>query len=155
MPSEKSRYLGNDLGPAAPLGIDELRARLSSLDSSRLADLLWHRSQSDDVLLKASMVFAILQPASDDWETACAAIDYAIHFPDHVRYTERGHGLILDVIRQALDLMKEGQREFALRVAGYAIERAHEVAENFEDDWDWTSSLNDLEKWACGTRGEV
>ena len=137
------------------MGIDELRSRLSALDSSRLADLLWLRAQSDDVLWKASMALAALQPSSDDWEKSRAAIDFALHFPDYVRYTERGHGLILDVIRQALDLMKEGQREFALRVADYAIERGHEVAKNFEDDWDWTSSLDDLEKWACGIRGEA
>lgn len=84
-----------------------------------------------------------------DWEPIKAAIDYALHFPEFVRYTESGHGQILDEIRNTLELLvQQGNCELALRAAQHAITLGHEVAENFEDDWDWNSSLNELTRWA-------
>jgi hypothetical protein len=148
MPSEKSRYLNRNRGPTQPFEFLELRERIAFLGVSRLAELLWIRAQNDDVLTKALMVTLSLN-AGGDSELAKRAIDYALHFPDYVRYTERGHGQILDEIKISLqDWAEDGHREFALQLARYAIERAQSVSENFEDDWAWTCSLENLRKWA-------
>ncbi len=149
MPSEKSRYLRRNLGPPPPLNVNELRDHLGALGADQLAELVWSRSQYDDVLRKTLMVSVAARMAHGNWDKAKAAVDYALHFPDYVRYTERGHGQILREIEAALEfLVSRDQLELALCLARYTIARGQEVAENFEDDWDWTSSLKSLAEWA-------
>jgi hypothetical protein len=148
MSSEKSRYLKRNRGPTCPLDEDDLMEHLPSLGPKRLAELLWVRAQNDKTLMKALMASVGIRLAGDNWDKAKSAIEYGLHFPDFARYTESGHGLILDEIKSTLQsLFEEGNTEFAARAARYAVERAQEVAENFENDWDWTSSLDDLSKW--------
>lgn len=137
-----------------PLEMEEFRSLLPSLGVDKLSEMAWIRAQEDDVLSKALMATICLRNADGDWEKAMGAIEYALHLPNYVRYTEGGHGIILDEIRSALQAIDEqGLPEFALRAARFAIERAEAVAENFEDDWDWTSSLSDLKAWFERTRG--
>ena len=148
MPSEKSRYLERNRGPEAPVEFMELKKHLSLFGTDRMAEILWIRAQYDDVLAKSLMGCAGILLSNGDWEKAKTAIDYALHFPDYVRYTDGGHGQILEEIKTTLeDLTKQNQREFALRIGQYVIERGHEISENFEDDWDWTSSLSNLKEW--------
>lgn len=91
------------------------------------------------------MISAALSSAAGDYEKAKAAVDYAIDFPDYVRYSERGHGQILEEIKSAVQSLAGGShREFAIWLAQYAIERAEEIAANFEDDWEWRYSLEGL-----------
>ncbi len=154
MPSEKSCYLERNRGPAMPLTMNELRERLPVLGANHLAELLWVRSQEDDVLTKALAASICLRTSMGDWEKAKGAVEFALHFPDYVRYTEGGHGLILDEITAALQaVIDNGDREFGLRVAQYALKCAQTVAENFEEDWDWTCSIGGLEKWIEKARG--
>ena len=149
MPSEKSRYLNRKRGPMPPMDFNELKDHLPSLGSERLADLLWIRAEQDEILRKVLMAAVGIQSASGDFEKAKIAIDYALHFPDFIRYTEDGHGQILEEIKVCLEnIANNGKREFAIRVARHAIDRGQEVAENFQDDWDWTSSLKNLSEWA-------
>lgn len=153
MPSERSLYIERNRRPAIPLEMDEFRNLLPSLGVKRLAEIIWTRAQEDDVLSKALMASICLRAANGDWEKAKSAIDYALHFPDYVRYIEGGHGLIIDEITSALQALSErGNGEFAIRIARFAAERAQEVAENFEDDWDWTSSLDGLTKWIANSQ---
>lgn len=148
MPSERSRYSARNRGPSIPLEMTEFRDLLPSLGIDRLAEIAWIRAQEDDTLCKALIASVCLRAANGDWEKAKDAIEYALHFPDYVRYTEDGHGLILHEITSALRaLTEQGQHDFALRVARFAADLAQSVAENFEDDWDWTSSLAELRKW--------
>lgn len=155
MPSKRSRYIEKNREPEMPLEMEEFRNLLPTLGVNRLTNIVWVRSQEDNVLNKALMVSICLQATNGEWEKAKAAIEYTLHFPDHVRYTEGGHGIILDEIRLSLqDLAKQGQHEFAMRIARFAVERAKKVAENFEDDWDWTSSLDGLMKWLDTGGGE-
>ena len=152
MPSEKSRYMLRNLEPEAPLDFDELRTELSTLGARHLAELLWLRAQYDDILRKSATVSIVLRLSKGDWDKAKKAIDYALHFPDYVRYTEDGHGLIIEEIKSALDVLAaQNQAEFALQIAQYAVEVGQKVADNFEDDWEWTSSLEDLVEWIVET----
>ncbi len=147
MPSEKRRYINRRRDPTPPFEFLELRKLIPSMGSDRLAEILWIRAQSDDMLGKVLMVTVALQ--ADDLERAKLAVDYALHFPEFVRYTESGHGQILEEIKTSLEnLAGEGRTDFALNIARYAIQRAHEVAENFEEDWDWISSIESLEEWS-------
>ena len=147
VPSEKSRYANRNRGPTPPFEFLELREQIPSLGVHRLAELLWIRAQNDDILTKALMVGLSIKSGTDS-DLAKRAIDYALHFPDFVRYSEGGHGQILDEITTSLqDFANRGHRDLALQLARYTIARAQEVSENFEDDWAWTSSLEDLRKW--------
>lgn len=148
MPSEKSRYMRKHHGPTSPLTFESLREHIPTLGVARLTELLWVRAQEDDVLQKALTASIAIRTFPEDISKAKAAVDYALHFPDYVRYTEGGHGLILDEIQSALEFLESrGKRYMALDIAQHAIHLGQEVAENFEDDWDWTSSLKDLIEW--------
>ena len=148
MPSEKSRYLNKDCVPSAPLNFTELKQNLPSFGIKRLVEILWMSSQRDHVLRKALMVSVGIQLADGNLEKAKAAIDYALHFPDYIRYNDRGYGLILSEIRVTLECLEDKiNKEFVLSVAQYAFELGQVVSENFEDDWDWISDLEDLEHW--------
>ena len=94
------------------------------------------------------MVSVGIQLAEGNLEKAKAAIDYALHFPDYIRYNDHGYGLILNETRVTLECLADKiNKEFVLDVAEYAFERGQVVSQNFEDDWDWISSLEDLENW--------
>lgn len=147
MPSEKLRYLVNRNDPKPPIDLQELRKNLSSFDSEHLMDILWVRAQEDVLLSKILIVSAVLHSSAGDTERAEAAIDYALYFPGHVRYSESGHGQILDEIKRSIQYQAErGYSEFAICVGEYAIELAEKISENFEDDWEWVCSLDDLVK---------
>lgn len=148
MPSEKSRYIHKNQGPTSPLTFESLREHIPVLGVARLTELLWVRAQEDDVLQKALTASIAIRTFSEDINKVKVAVDYALHFPDYVRYTESGHGLILDEIQSALEFLESlGKSDIALDIARHAIHLGQEVAENFEDDWDWTSSLKDLIEW--------
>ncbi len=148
MSSEKLRYLKLRCGPSAPLEWSELKEQLPKLGIDRLADILFHSSENNDILKKLLMGTVGIQLAMGEWEKTKAAIDYAFHFPDYVRYTEHGHGQIIEEIITSLELLvDQGQEHFAIRIAEYAIEKAQSIAENFEDGWDWTSSIENLRQW--------
>ena len=149
MPSEKSRYMNRNSQPAPPFDFLNVRERVSSLGVTRLAELVWTRSENDSVLAKIMMVTLALEGTDGDIDFAKRAIDYGLYFPEYVRYTEGGHGQILYEIKGSLQhLADSGHNDLALRLARHTIERAQEVSENFEDDWDWTSSIDDLRNWA-------
>lgn len=113
-----------------------------------MAEIAWVCAQSDEVLSKTLMVAMSLRLPHLNWEKARSAIDYAFHFPDYVRDTEDGHGMILSEIRASAELLAaQNNRDLALRIAQYVVERGQEIAENFEEDFDWTSSLDDLNEW--------
>ncbi len=148
MPSEKFRTSKHNLGPVEFLNPLEFKDHISGLGLDRLSSLLWIRAEGDDVLRKALVVATGIHQANGEWEKVKYAIDYALHFPDYVSYTVTGHGQILEEIKLSLKLLVcQNKCEFALRIGQYALECGQSAAENFEDDWDWTSSLNDLEKW--------
>jgi len=148
MPSEKSRYLKRNLSPSPPIDFHELRNHLATLGVDRLAKIAWACAQSDETMNKTLMMAATVRLPDLNWDKAKSAIDYALHFPDYVRYTENGHGMILSEIQASAEFLAgRNNLDLALRIARYAIERGQEVAENFEDDFDWTSTLDDLSEW--------
>ncbi len=155
MPSEKSRYLKRNKGPLAPLDSDELRKHIHCFNQERLANLVSINVERDLVLKKALITSIAIQLAGGDWEKTKQAIDYALHFPDLVAYNDRHYyGLILDEIILALEiLIEKNDRQFAMRVAQYVFECGQESMENFEDDWEWSLSLDDLAKWI--SRNEI
>src|SRR5665648_278842 len=113
MPSEKSRYLKENRGPKPPLEFKDLKDRLVSLGADQLAEMIWHRAQVDELLTNTAMISIALRSAHCSWEEAKAAIDYALHFPDHIRYTEHGHEQILYEIKMTLEfLTNQVKREF-------------------------------------------
>jgi len=94
------------------------------------------------------MITVALEKADGDLEKAKKAIDYALHFPEWVRYTEDGHDQVIEEIKIALEqLSNQGQKEFADSIARYAIDCGERIMENFEDDWSWSYSLNQLKEW--------
>lgn len=143
MPSEKLRYLERDRGPQPPFPFTELRERMLLLDSEHLAEILHCRAQRDKLLQKILFI-SIALANGDDIEVARAAVDYALHFSDYVRYFEHGHGQILDEIRVTLQKVANDHLQFAIEVGEYAIARANKISENFEDDWEWRCSLERL-----------
>ncbi len=148
MPSEKMRYLKN-CGPRSPLNFKELKKHLPALGAKRLAEIIWLRAQYDSALGQAIMGSIAIQLANGDWEATKAAIDYALHLPDHIRYSEGDYGIILDEITVALEyLHQQGKGDFARKAAQYTIELATIRMENFEDGWGWECSLDMLVSWA-------
>ena len=146
MSSEKSRYLNR--GPSAPLHWTELKTHLQGFEQTRLVELLWMSAQNNIVLWKALMASVSMELANGDWEKTKAAIDYSFYFKDYVRYNDCKCGIILNEMLNALEILKNKVSvEFALRVAHYILERGQDLLMNFEDGWDWTLSLEELEKW--------
>jgi hypothetical protein len=95
-----------------------------------------------------AMSFIQMVLAEGDWEKTKEAIDYAFYFQDYVRYTDCHYGIILDEMIKALEILKNKVSvEFALRVAHYIFEHGQDVMMNFEDDLDWTLSLEEIKKW--------
>lgn len=146
MPTEKFRYLNR--GPSAPLERTELKARLGGFEHERLVELLWMSAQNNFALWKALMASVSMQLAKGNWEKTKEAIDYAFYFQDYIHYSDCNYGIILDEMLNALEILKnQVSVEFALRVAHYIFERGQDMVMNFDDDWDWTLSLDKLEKW--------
>ena len=146
MSSEKSRYLNR--GPSAPLHWTELKTHLQGFEHARLVELLWMSAQNNIVLWKALMASVSMELANGDWEKTKAAIDYSFYFKDYVRYNDCKCGIILNEMLNALEILKNKVSvEFALRIAHYIFERGQDLLMNFEDGWDWTLSLEELEKW--------
>ena len=146
MATEKSRY--RNRGPSAPLDWTELKTHLSGFEHERLVELLWMSAQTNGPLWKALMASISMQLAEGNWDKTKEAIDYALYFQDYIRYTDCHYGIILDEMINALEILKnQVSVEFALRVAHYIFENGQDVIMNFEDDWDWTCSLEALEKW--------
>ncbi len=115
MPSEKScyRYLNRNRGLLSPLSFVELKKHLHSFGIEHLVGVLWISSQRNKVLRKALMASIGIQLADGSWKKAKAAIDYALDFPDYVRYYERG--FILDEINNTLKcLYEQGNKEFVI-----------------------------------------
>ena len=156
MPSEKHRYIDARRGPESPLNFNDLRERLLHFGSNQLADILWVRSQSDDVLRRILIGSVGLRLVPPDIQQARAAIDCAIHFPDFIRYFEKGHDQILEEIRNAAEVQAaNGYRQFAVEIMEYALSKAEEVAENFEEDWDWTYSMQQLSECVNKLKSEM
>ena len=146
MSSEKLRYLNR--GPSAPLHWTELKTHLQEFEHTRLVELLWMSAQNNAVLWKALMASVAMQQANGDWEKTKAAIDHSFYFKDYVRYTDCKCGIILNEMLNALEILKnQVSVEFALRVAHYIFDRGQDLLMNFEDGWDWTLALEELEKW--------
>lgn len=146
MPTEKFRYRNH--GPSAPLDWTELKAHLSRVEHEHLVELLWMSAQNNSALWKALMASAAIKLAEGNWEKTKEAIDYAFYFQDYIRYTDCKHGIILDEMINALEILKnQVSVEFSLRAAHYIFECGQELLMNFEDGWDWTLSLERLEKW--------
>ena len=156
MSSETLRYLERNRGFDAPIGFTELKKYLPMLSIERMVDILWICAQYDPVLVKSLMGSVGILLSHEDWEKAKAAVDYAIHFPDYIRYTERGYGQVLEEIKTTLEhFVNQDQIEFVLRIAQYTIERGHVLVENFEDSWDWVSSLENFEQWASDLKARL
>lgn len=131
--------------PIPPFDLNNLRDHLVTLGAERLAEIVWVRAQDDEVLQKSIMVTLALQDASEDWEKAKNAIDYALHFSNFVRYSEGGHSQVIDEIKKELEnLYERGNSDAAIQIARYTITRAQDIAENFEDDWEWTCGIKSL-----------
>jgi hypothetical protein len=148
MGSEKSRYMYRNNRIPAPLNIDELKPYLIDLGAKRLADMMWMSAQWNEVL-RRSVMGAIGIQASQDLATAKAAIDYALDLPTDISYQESGYGLILYEIQNTLEgLMEDSVNPVGvLELARYTCDQAEKRIENFQDDWDWVSSLECLQEW--------
>lgn len=148
MPSEKSRYLNKKAG-SSPLDFKDLKTLLlPALGVERLVKMLCIRSQWDNLLNKALVASIEINLSNGCWEKAKAAIDYALYFPDQIRYYEHGHWLIINEISDTADeLSKQEKIKFALQVASYTLKLGRAITNKFEDDWEWVISLNSLENW--------
>lgn len=145
MPSEKLRYLKQRHGPAAPIPFQELSDHLSGLSSKHLIDLLQVRAQTDDLLRRILVVAVTLCSPTCNLTNATAALDYALHLPDFVRYAEHGHGQVLEEIAKGLEYQAmSGNQDLVLAIGDYSIAQAQKIAEHFEDDRNWTYSLEGL-----------
>lgn len=146
MPSEKSRYLNR--GPSSPVDMEQLKTHLNSFTQEHLVEIIWSSAQYNSVLWQALSAFIGIRLAKDNWEEAKKAIDFALYFPDIIRYTEKGHGIIIDEMINALELLyKESGKQFTLQITNYILEQAQKALECFEDDWNWTCALESLEDW--------
>lgn len=151
MSSEKSRYRKH--GPSAPLDMNQLKEHLNFFTQEHLIEIVWLSAQSNSTLLKALSAHIGILMANGDWETTKAAIDFALYVPDIVRYTEHGHDIIIFEMINALEILYEkGGKEFALRTGEYILESGRAVQEYFEDDWEWSCALEDIEKWVCNKK---
>lgn len=145
-PSKKSRY--SDREPSSPIDMHDLRKHLNSFSKDQLVEILWLRSQYDRLLWKAISAFTGMQLANGDFQKAKEYINFALYFPDFIRYTEHGHSVIMYKIINALDILYEKtEKANTLQIADYILKKGHAVLENFEDSWEWFSALEHLEKW--------
>lgn len=145
MPSEKLRYLANRNSQKPPIDLRVLRKRLSSFNPEHLVDILSVRAQQDVLISKILVVSVALHSSTGDVEEAKAAIDYALYFPDYVRYSEHGHHQILYEIERGIQYQAErGRGDFAICVGEYASDNAEKISDNFKNDWEWRASLKDL-----------
>lgn len=146
MSTEKRRYLNR--GPSAPLNYTELKTHIHGFEHEHIVELLLKSAQNNVALWKALMASVSMRLAKGNWDKTKEAIDYAFYFPDIVPYTDSKYSIILDEMIKTLELLKNQVNvEFTLRVARYIFERGHAMVMNFEDNSNWTLSLDELEKW--------
>jgi hypothetical protein len=147
MSSEKYRYLFKGVSP--PLTCSDLKSYLPNFGIKRLVEIIWLVSQNNDRLYRALMGSIGIEVANEDLEKAKHAIDYALDLPEYIKYNKHGYGLILDEMKTTLEhlLASSCNKEFVVHLARYIITRAQKLTENFDDDWDWTSSLEPFEEW--------
>lgn len=146
MPSEKSRYLNRE--PSPLLEMNQLKKHLSSFTKEHLIEIVWLNAQTKLALWKALNAHIGLQLAKDDWAKAKEAIDYAFYFTDTVSYSEHGHEIIIYEMLSALEILYEnGDKEPALSAAEYILEKGQSALEYFDDGWDWSCALEDIDKW--------
>jgi hypothetical protein len=146
MPSKKSRY--HNRGPSSPVDINQLRTHLKLFTQEHLIEIIWLSAQYNSVLWRALSASIGMRLAKGNWEETKKVVDYALYFSDFINYTEKGYGVIINEMINALEfLYKESDKKFTLQIANYILERAQEALEYFEDDWDWTCELESLEEW--------
>jgi hypothetical protein len=78
---------------------------------------------------------------------AKAAVNNVMAINEPIRYDDSGHGQILYEIERELAAMAYEHPSYVKEVGRYTIGQAQSVAEMFEDDWDWNSSIESLEKF--------
>ncbi len=146
MTSEKSRYMNRKQKPQSPFSTSEIVASAASLPQKRLIEIVELRADWDETLLQILCVSLAIR--SNAVATAKAAIDNVMSINEPIRYNECGHGQILyEIERELKTAADNGTRDYVIEVGRYAIEQAQAVAEMFEDDWDWSSSIESLEKY--------
>lgn len=146
MSSEKLRYLRR--GPSAPLGRNQLKPCLKDFSHERLIEIVWLSAESNAVLWKALSSSIAIQKANGDLTKIKQAIDFAFYFPDVVPYSERGHGIIINEMINALEtLCQKNGASFALQVAAYIYEEGEKILECFQEDWSWVCALENLASW--------
>jgi hypothetical protein len=147
MASEKSRYMKRKQKPPSPFSIEEIVSGAASLPHARLCEIVALRADWDDIL--RHILCLSLAIRSLDLVIAKAAVDNIMSIFEPIRYDDSGHGQILYEIERELVPIADKSSAYALEVGRYAIMRAQNIAEMFEDDWDWTSSIESLEKFVA------
>ena len=122
---------------------------MQCLDVESLISILGSRALSDDILRKTIIGSLGIRMARQNLFQAKVAIEYAVDLNEFIRYTEIGHGQILDEIKKALEyLANSGEQKLATELAEYAVELAGQALEKFEASWEWQSGLEELSNWA-------
>lgn len=116
MGSEKLKYILSRRGPDAPVDFSDLLDTLTGLGAEQLAALLWSRAHNDEILRKTLTVLSVLREPDENWDKVKQAINYALYFPESIRYDTHGHELILDEILTELK---------NLRTKGRGVCRTH------------------------------
>ena len=79
MPSERMRYIKARSGPDSPIEFNDLIEQLRSLDKDSLSEILWIRSQHDDLLRRALTAIVAIRSSGGDFGKGKAAVDFALH----------------------------------------------------------------------------
>ena len=147
MASEKSRYLNRNRRPESPFSTKEILASTASMPHERLIEIVELRADWDEILREILCMSLAIR--TKDIAIAKAAIDNVMSISEPIRYDESGHGqIIFEIERELKEAAANGGRpEYLTEIGRYAVDRAQTVAEMFEDDWDWTSSIESLEKF--------
>jgi|GEM_PF-4431597 len=145
MASEKSRYLNRNKKSEPPFSIGEIASGVSSLPHSRLNEIIALRLDWDEILRQILCMSLAIR--SLDLTKAKAAADNVMAINEPISYDDSGHGQILYEIERELAAMADQSPAYVIEVGRYAISQAQSVAEMFEYDWDWTSSIESLEKF--------
>ena len=146
MPSEKIRYMKARRGPDAPIESNDLLEQLRLLDKDSLSEIVWIRSQHDDLLRRALTALVAIRSSGGDFEKGKAAVDFGLHLPDFVTYDiEGGYGQILDCISSGIQYLADSSHhDCALRLAQYAVECAEATLERFAEGWEWQCAIERL-----------
>ena len=145
MASEKSRYLDRNKKPEPPFSIREISSGAASLPQARLSEIVSLRADWDQILRQILCLSLAIR--SRDFSIAKAAIDHVMAISQPIRYVDRGHGQMIYEIEREIMVAASDAADFAIEVGRYAVAQAQNVTEMFEDDWDWSSSIESLEKY--------